>query len=229
MMRKNIQTLFAIVLLHNTLAKALDIENAHKLTNYPIDFIKETLANWQKVEKIEHEAWQYYAVIPELINKFSLKVGCEIGVSCGLHSDAILKNTNVAKLFSVDPYVPFDGHALLPSTPETDIWYLFVKDKLSVYGQRTELIRATSEQAAPLFQDHSLDFVFIDGDHNYEAVLTDLTIWYDKVRSGGLISGDDFDTMWPGVPLAVKEFFGKKNIKFNIHPVHTRVWWAIKP
>jgi cephalosporin hydroxylase len=40
--------------------------------------------------------------------------------------------------------------------------------------------------------DRSLDFVYIDGNHGYEAVLDDLAAWSPKVRTGGFISGHDY-------------------------------------
>jgi len=53
------------------------------------------------------------------------------------------------------------------------------------------LIAMTSDQAVELYQDGSIDFLLIDGDHSYEAVKRDITNWLPKMRSGGLIAGDD--------------------------------------
>jgi predicted O-methyltransferase YrrM len=43
------------------------------------------------------------------------------------------------------------------------------------------------------FEDESLDFVFIDGNHAYEWVVQDIALWSKKVRKGGIIYGHDFD------------------------------------
>jgi len=40
--------------------------------------------------------------------------------------------------------------------------------------------------------DHSLDCVFIDGNHEYQYVLDDLHFWIKKIRPGGQILGDDY-------------------------------------
>jgi SAM-dependent methyltransferase len=69
--------------------------------------------------------------------------------------------------------------------------------------------RMTSKEAVGLFDDDSLDWVYIDGDHHYDAVKADLQLWYPKVRPGGLLAGDDLDTgnWWQDdVARAVREF-----------------------
>lgn len=52
-------------------------------------------------------------------------------------------------------------------------------------------------------QDDSLDFVFIDADHSYEAVRKDILTWSKKVREGGMICGHDVNM--EGVQKALKE------------------------
>lgn len=52
-------------------------------------------------------------------------------------------------------------------------------------------LRMTSLEAAKLYPDQSLDFVFIDAAHDYDSVHADIQAWYPKVRSGGILSGDD--------------------------------------
>lgn len=50
----------------------------------------------------------------------------------------------------------------------------------------------TSLEAAELFPDGSLDFVCIDGAHDYDSVCSDLRAWLPKVRDSGYIGGDDY-------------------------------------
>ena len=65
--------------------------------------------------------------------------------------------------------------------------------------------RMTTDEAVPLFEDGSLDGVFIDADHTYEAVKRDIANWMPKVRKGGILAGHDYIHTWPGVIQAVNE------------------------
>ncbi len=70
-----------------------------------------------------------------------------------------------------------------------------------------EMMRMRSHVAAGLFKDRSLSFVFIDGDHAYEAVKLDISLWREKVKPGGILAGHDYTKEWPGVVRAVDEAF----------------------
>jgi hypothetical protein len=67
-------------------------------------------------------------------------------------------------------------------------------------------LRMTSVHGAACFEDGSVDFLMLDGDHSYEAVKADIAAWLPKMRPGGMMAGDD--ALWPGVKLAVEEAFG---------------------
>ena len=69
-----------------------------------------------------------------------------------------------------------------------------------------ELIRPIEQPsvvAAPSFPDKSVDFVMIDGAHDYASVRQDVRAWLPKLKTGGLMAGDDAG--WPGVLIAVHE------------------------
>lgn len=74
-----------------------------------------------------------------------------------------------------------------------------------------KIIRKFSGAASQDFKDGSVDFVFIDANHNYDPVRADIAAWLPKVRSGGIIAGHDYTAWnWPGVKKAVDEAFGEK-------------------
>lgn len=84
-----------------------------------------------------------------------------------------------------------------------------------------------STAAARSFADASLDFVFLDADHGYEAVLQDLEAWYGKLKPSRLIAGDDWDPgKWPGVVRAVEEFAGTRGLRVQ---VEDKLWSLEKP
>jgi hypothetical protein len=74
------------------------------------------------------------------------------------------------------------------------------------YGDMASLIVSSSVSAARLFSDASLDWVHLDARHDYISMKEDILAWRPKVRSGGWLSGDDYDPIkWPGVVQAVSE------------------------
>lgn len=78
--------------------------------------------------------------------------------------------------------------------------------------------------AASMFEDESIDFVFVDGDHSTEAVLRDIEIWLPKVKKGGILAGDDIG--WDSVKKAVEQKFGSSYVEkqsvWHIIKEHTR-------
>ena len=67
---------------------------------------------------------------------------------------------------------------------------------------KVEIIAEPIEDVKSRFADDSLDVVFIDGDHRYEAVLRDLRIARRIVKPGGAIAVHDYGNR-PGVTQAV--------------------------
>jgi predicted O-methyltransferase YrrM len=72
------------------------------------------------------------------------------------------------------------------------------------------IIEGRTNDAAYSVADGSLDFVFIDADHDYEPVRQDIAHWTPKVKTGGWVGGHDFhSTKFPGVVKAVRQAFGE--------------------
>jgi hypothetical protein len=65
-----------------------------------------------------------------------------------------------------------------------------------------------SAKSAYLFADNSLEFVFVDADHRYDAVKRDLNAWMPKIKIGGILAGDDYNSTYPGVTKGVFDIFG---------------------
>ena len=68
-------------------------------------------------------------------------------------------------------------------------------------------VRGYSTEVAKQYADCSLDLVMLDASHDYDNVLADIRAWYPKVKSGGILAGDDYQTDFMGVVNAVNESF----------------------
>jgi len=71
-----------------------------------------------------------------------------------------------------------------------------------------------------------VDLVFIDADHSYSSVWTDITTWLPKIRKGGIICGHDYIQDIPEVKKAVDEFFPNVNLENDIlENGKVKIWW----
>jgi hypothetical protein len=75
--------------------------------------------------------------------------------------------------------------------------------------------RMTSVEASKLYENNSLDFVFIDACHEYECVKEDIISWLPKIKNGGVIAGHDYIPEFFGVVMAVDEILVGKQLKFQ--------------
>ena len=94
---------------------------------------------------------------------------------------------------------------------------LAVEDLLKKYKQNIEIITGNTNEKLKDLSLNNIDFIFVDGGHNYEAVKNDL--YYSKkfIRKGGTILCDDYDlTQAPGVKKAIDEFVSNNKCKFSV-------------
>ena len=121
-----------------------------------------------------------------------------------------------SKIFAVDN---FQG---LSTCGEDAAWYRRHFQKLGA-NSTLEIFRANfaalgfSSRAEPVVSDSlaaaqllavkrgAIDFVFIDGDHSYDACKADIAAWAPFVRRGGVIAFHDFGSRADGVTRAIFE------------------------
>lgn len=158
---------------------------------------------------------QRWAILSSLINERDYKKIAEVGISRGINASGVLElSSNIEKYYMID----LTGDLLDMGLFET------TKDKL-------ELILVSSEIASTRFRDESLDLVFIDADHSYEAVMLDIKSWFPKVRSGGILCGHDYGAYQNcfEVKRAVDEVFPNANIEKDVlENGEVHIWWIEK-
>lgn len=93
--------------------------------------------------------------------------------------------------------------------PWEDVEPAFIENMKPLAGH-FRYFKSVSWEAAQHFEDESIDFIFIDADHVYEAVKKDIAAFLPKMKKGSLISGHDFNWQHPGVLRAVGEAFGDR-------------------
>jgi hypothetical protein len=121
--------------------------------------------------------------------------GAEIGVKEGKYSEQILHHWRGGLLLSIDPWREFgeeyQDRANVTQSKQ-DVFYRETQVRLSRFGDRSKILRLTSEEAAGTIDDGSLDFAYLDAQHHYAAVKQDIELWWPKIRPGGLLCGHDY-------------------------------------
>ncbi|CAJ1328446.1 unnamed protein product [Effrenium voratum] len=136
-------------------------------------------------------------------------VAVEIGVSWASTSRALLRALPSLHLILVEPEIQ-----------------AIARTRMLEFQDRVTWVNEMSREAAAKVEDQSVDLVFIDGDHSYEAVVEDIRAWRRKLRVGGVLVGHDFTAPQRGVVRAAAEFALRVNATLGLSP---DCWWLFKP
>jgi len=174
-----------------------------------------------------HRGWHHprQAALSKRLTKH-IKNGLivEIGVFGGVSLLNIAEQcmTNGTRMVGIDPWeltVPNDGHGKKLSN------YRFMKGNLvdarnnlikickELKYDHISLIKDFSHLAVGTFEDATIDLLYIDGEHTYNAVKMDLELWFSKMKQNSVIWGDDWHK--DGVRKAVDEFCKGNGLKYE--------------
>jgi hypothetical protein len=131
-------------------------------------------------------------LLKEIGSEFPLGRGAEIGTFKGEFSKEILQNWK-GTLYMIDVWRPLGKEYLDASNHAIHTTaYSDTMNNISGYEDRAIMIRAASAESSKMFNDNSLDFVYIDANHAYDFVVEDIELWYPKVKNGGYLCGHDY-------------------------------------
>lgn len=183
----------------------------------------------------------------ELLFELNLKKAVEVGVAAGNFSATIMAGNPQLKMWGVDPYEPYTGYKDYVRRDTFSELERGAHERLDKYPGY-EFIKKYSKEASEMFEDESLDFVYLDANHTYDFVTEDLELWTPKVKKGGIMAGDDYarirarngepSSNWAVIP-AIHDFTKKYGYQLYIwgmqakHPGlkrdPIRSWMFIKP
>jgi hypothetical protein len=108
------------------------------------------------------------------------------------------------------------------------LFYIFTKNvKSKGHHDCISPLPVPSLQGAEILRRKGIeaDVIYIDASHDYNSVKSDLNYFWDLLKQGGMMFGDDFSVSWIGVIRAVEQFSLEKNI--HLH-VTGNVWFVFK-
>lgn len=182
--------------------------------------------------------------LPQLFVDMGFKVGAEIGVYKAEFTEKLAKTG--LKIYGIDPWIIYEYFNNPRGQKRMDFLYEHSQRVLKPYPNAT-LIRKTSMEAVSDFEDESLDFVYIDANHEFKYIAEDLYEWTKKVKKGGIVSGHDYFYLKSGTgqehwhvayvlnaylkAYGIKNFYvlGSKNPKEGEKRDKWRSWMFLKP
>lgn len=164
-----------------------------------------------------------YNVLLDLITSNNYESMVEIGVGKGEVLLHLIKELDMDGFVwdGVDPYKTYDEYVndINGTSVRVKQNMITILNILKNYSEKTNMILHTmySEEAVDLFEDESVDLIFVDGNHSYEYVKQDIELWWLKVKMFGCLAFHDYDRpkMFPGVKKAVNEFIQHMDLKLR--------------
>ena len=156
--------------------------------------------------------------VPLLLKHIKATSVCEVGVKDGGFFQTILSPAvNIA--IAIDVWDEFSSKSQNDIGRTRDA----LKDSHKAFCQKYQddkrviIIKKQSSRAYLEIPDESLDFVYLDADHTYDAVRGDIENFYPKIKKGGVLAGHDyFNYTFKGIPFgvvrAVNEFTSRNNL-----------------
>ena len=127
--------------------------------------------------------------LPEFFKELGFKVGVEIGVFLGEYTEILAKSG--LQVYGVDPWLVYEDYGNADYQSVANRRYEKSKRRLASYPNVT-LLKEKSMDAVKRFKNESVDFVYIDGNHQFRYIADDLYEWGKKVKKGGAICGHDY-------------------------------------
>lgn len=146
-------------------------------------------------------------------------IGAEVGVFKGEFSKIILDTVKPSLLYLIDPWEGIitsgdkNGENIIKINGEEYYINNILKEFLTL--PQVKLLKNYSD-IIQVFPDNYLDWIYIDGAHDYHNVKFDLNVSLSKIKLGGFILGHDYNNqMFPGLVKAVDEFCLENNLQIK--------------
>lgn len=173
-----------------------------------VAFISEELCNPIAPFQVKEEIVQLLRTLDAMRPKTVLEIGTARGGTLFLFARVAAQD---AEMISIDlPEGPFGG-----GYPE---WLAPIITSFAGPGQRIDLLRADSHSPETLAEverilaGRALDFLFIDGDHEYDGVKADFNMYSGLVRKNGLIALHDIVPGDPSMVGGVPRFWNEVKV-----------------
>lgn len=151
-----------------------------------------------------------------LFAELGFRSGVEVGTWRGQFAEVLLISNPALHLYCVDLWKTYDGYTEFTDQKVQDESYRMAQRRIAPYN--CKLMRMSSLEGMTHFKDGSLDFVYIDANHDFPSVVADIHGWLPKVRVGGILSGHDYRKWTPRHAMHVCEAVNGYTTAYGIEP-----------
>lgn len=134
----------------------------------------------------------------------------EIGSYCGASASIIADQFKNSIINCVDPWSPYTEDCSIIDLVKQEKELIEAENLFDTVVSNHSNIRknkTSSLEYVKNVEDNSIDFIYIDGNHQYSSVKEDILSWLPKIKKGGIISGHDYS--WDSVKKVTQEIFQK--------------------
>ena len=159
-----------------------------------------------------------------------VELGCWKGRSTAFMGVEIVNSRKAIEFWAVDHWKGSDEKAQ-HDDEDVAAGRLFDVFKANIEPVKhvVNILECDSAEAATHFGDASVDFVYVDASHTYEAVKRELQAWWPKLKPGAVLAGDDWLMQEPsgawGIQQAVNEFAREHLLRFEVFPGEPNKYW----
>ncbi len=137
--------------------------------------------------------------------------GVEVGSDIGAHAESILTHCSIEKLHLVDTW--------------ENIWCKgYCEGRLARWHHKVKVYQGKSNLEVLHFGLNTLDFVYLDQQHDYNSVKEDLKLWWQVLREGGIMVLRNYADSNTGLKKAADEFCNGKQFKVESYHAEILVW-----
>lgn len=147
-----------------------------------------------------------------------VEIGTYLGKSACYMAQQIKESGKQINFICIDPWnVPVSGNAV----PESGSWFPLFWNNVQAIGLEDyiKFMQMRNEDALSHFNIGTVEFVFIDAEHDYKSVTRDVDNWGPIVTKGGILAGHDYTTNQDTKRAVDSYFSGGVNVEGEC-------WWV---
>jgi hypothetical protein len=172
----------------NLPSKIFELPNVKKFLG-----LKNKISHVYQKPEFGEDWFSYKDLYKEMVSKFNdnsvfIEIGSWKGKSSAYMATEIANSNKNITFICIDTWLGSEEHQ---NNKELNNLYGIFLSNMQSLKEHYQHLRMSSLDAAKLFPNESIDFVFIDASHEYEDVKADILAWIPKIKSGGILAGHE--------------------------------------